>query len=51
MREREIKGIKRERVKGRGIERESERKKIERKRRFILQFLVKYPERRSGKQG
>ena len=35
-----MKGIKRERVKGRGIERESERKKIERKRRFI----------RSGKQ-
>ena len=31
--------------------RESERKKIERKRRFLLQFLVKYPERRSGKQG
>ena len=29
-----MKGIKRERVKGRGIERESERKKIERKRRF-----------------
>ena len=45
-----MKGIKRERVKGRGIERESERKKIE-KRRFLLQFLVKYPERRSGKQG
>ena len=41
----------RERVKGRGIERESVRKKIERKRRFILQILVKYPERRSGKQG
>ena len=38
---REVKGIKRERVKGRGIERESERKKIERKRRFL----------RSGKQG
>ena len=37
-----MKGIKRERVKGRGIERESERKKIERKRRFLLQFLVKY---------
>ena len=38
-----MKGIKRERVKGRGIERErdSERKKIERKRRFL----------RSGKQG
>ena len=50
-REREVKGIYRERVKGRGIERESERKKIERKRRFLLQFLVKYPERRSGKQG
>ena len=33
-----MKGIKRERVKGRGIERESERKKIERKRRFLLQF-------------
>ena len=30
-------------MKGRGIERESERKKIERKRRFLLQFLVKYP--------
>ena len=29
-------------MKGRGIERESERKKIERKRRFLLQFLVKY---------
>ena len=28
IREREVKGIKRERVKGRGIERESERKKI-----------------------
>ena len=40
-----------ERVKGRGIERESERKKIERKRRFLLQFLIKYPERRSGKKG
>ena len=50
-REREVKGIKRERLKRRGIERESERKKIERKRRFLLQFLVKYPERRSGKQG
>ena len=48
---REVKGIKRERVKGKGIERESERKKIERKRRFLLHFLVKYPERRSGKQG
>ena len=36
-----MKGIKRERVKGRCIERESERKKIERKRRFL----------RSGKQG
>ena len=48
-----MKGIKRERerVKGRVIERESERKKIERKRRFLLQILVKYPERRSGKQG
>ena len=46
-----MKGIKRERVKGRGIERESERKKIERKRIFLLQFFVKYPERRSGKQG
>ena len=44
-----MKGIKKERVKGRGIERESERKKI--KRRFLLQFLVKYPKRRSGKQG
>ena len=51
MRERYVKGIKRERVKGRGIKRESERKKIKRKRRFLLQFLVKYPERRSGKQG
>ena len=30
-------------MKGRVIERESERKKIERKRRFLLQFLVKYP--------
>jgi hypothetical protein len=29
-----VKGIYRERVKGRGIERESERKKIERKRIF-----------------
>ena len=29
-------------MKGRGIERESERKKIEGKRRFLLQFLVKY---------
>jgi hypothetical protein len=38
-------------VKGRDIERESERKKIERKRRFLLQFLVKYPKGRSGKQG
>jgi hypothetical protein len=38
-------------VKGGGIEIESERKKIERKRRFLLQFLVKYPEQRSGKQG
>ena len=46
-----VKGIYREKVKGRGIERESERKKIERKRRFLLQFLVKYTERRSGKQG
>ena len=36
-REREVKGIYRERVKGRGIERESERKKIERKRRFPLE--------------
>ena len=44
-------GIEIERVKGRGIERESEMKKIERKRRFLLQFLVKYPERRTGKQG
>ena len=50
-REREVKGIYRERVKGRGIERESERKKIERKKRFLLQFLVKYAERHSGKQG
>ena len=31
-----MKGIYRLRVKGRGIERESERKKIERKRRFLL---------------
>ena len=46
-----MKGIKRERVKGRGVERESERKKIERKRRVLLQFPVKYPKRRSGKQG
>ena len=46
-----MKGIKRERVKGRGIERESKRKKIERKRRFLLHFLVKYPEWRSGKHG
>ena len=38
-------------MKGRGIERESEWKKIERKRRFLLQFLIKYPEWRSGKQG
>ena len=30
-----VKGIERERVKGRGIKRESERKKIERKRRFL----------------
>ena len=37
-------------MKGRGIEGESERKKIERKRRFLLQFLLKYPEWRSGKQ-
>ena len=36
-----MKGIYRERVKGRGIERDSERKKIERKRRFLLQFLNK----------
>ena len=48
-RERETEGERE--VKGRGIERESERKKIERKRRFLLQFLVKYPERQSGKQG
>ena len=44
----------RERVKGRGIERkrerESERKNIERKRRFLLQFLVKSPERRNNAQ-
>ena len=46
-----MKGIYRERVKGRDIERESERKKIDRKRRFLLQYLVKYPEQRSGKQG
>ena len=46
-----MKEINRESVKGRGIERESERKKIERKRRFLLKFLVKHPERRSGKQG
>ena len=31
------------------MERESERKKIERKRKFLLLLLVKYPERRSGK--
>ena len=36
-----MKEINRERVKGKGIERESERKEIERKRRFL----------RSGKQG
>ena len=30
-------------MKGRGTERESERKKIERKRRFLLQFLVNIP--------
>ena len=35
----------RERMKGRGIERESERKRI-----FLLQFLVKYPEWQAGKQ-
>ena len=35
-REREVKGIYRE---------------SERKRRFLLQFLMKYPECRSGKQG
>ena len=46
-----MKGIKRERVKGRVIERESARKKIKRKRRFLLKNLVKYPKRRSGKQG
>ena len=33
-----MKGIKRERVKRRGIEIESERKKLERKRRFLIQF-------------
>ena len=33
-------------MKGRGIERESERKNIKRKRRFLLQFLVKYTERK-----
>jgi hypothetical protein len=43
-RESELKGIERERER----ERESERKKIERMRIFLLQFLVKYPERRSG---
>ena len=51
----------RERVKGRRIERESERqthrereserKKIEWKRRFLLQFFVKYHKLQSGKQG
>ena len=46
-----MKGIYKERVKGRGIERESERKKIERKRRFLLQLLVKFPNWQSGKQG
>ena len=51
MRKERGKGILRERVKGRGIERESKRKKIERKRRFLVQFPKKYPERRSGKQG
>ena len=41
--ERKLKGEIREiEVKGRGIER---------KRIFLLQFLIKYPERRSGKQG
>ena len=40
-----------EKKRHRQIERESERKKIERKRRFLLQFLLKSPERRSGKQG
>ena len=44
-RERGVKGI--ERVKGRGIERESEREKIERKRRFLLYLYVKSPEWRN----
>ena len=34
--EREVKGIERDRVKGRCIERESEREKIEKERRFLL---------------
>ena len=44
MRERKVEG---ERERGRVRERERE---SERKRRFLLQFLVKSPERRSGKQ-
>ena len=31
-------------MKGRGIDREGERKKIQRVKRFLLKFLVKYPE-------
>ena len=46
-----VKGIEREREMERHRESESERKKIERKRRFLLLFLVKSPERRSSKQG
>jgi hypothetical protein len=42
MRKERGKGILRERVKGRGIER---------KRRFVLHFLVKYPEQQSDKEG
>ena len=38
----------REREREKGRRRDIER---ERRRRFLLQFLIKYPERRSGKQG
>ena len=51
-REREEREKERERERCKGYrEREIEREKIERKRIFLLQFLVKYPKRRSGKQG
>ena len=40
-------GIEGKSVKGRVIERENEREKIERKRRFLLQFLVKFPKQRN----